>query len=146
MSTDFEKELSPEELLGYTQGIRRRMAAAIMGIEMQGDGKVPNDPDQQRILLTTLSDIDKTTLTVRKLESEVKQGDADRQAGIMIAKLMSRANLMGNVFEQKDFVEGSDVRVPEHPAILFEGDISPAELEQGMSSLNYAGFKAEYEK
>lgn len=132
-----------EETLAFTQNIRRRMAAHIMGIQMPGDGTVPNDPDQQRILLTTVADMDKTVLTAKKIEADAKQGDADRAASLMIAKVMSHAHIKGNIYESNEIPDV--VKLPEHPEVLYDGEISKAELEQGPANLNYNDFKQSYE-
>ena len=132
-----------EETLAFTQNVRRRMAAHLMGIQMAGDGTIPNDPDQQRILLTTVDGMDKTVLTAKKIEADVKQGDADRAASLMIAKVMSHAHIKGNIYETDQVPE--NFTLPEHPEILYEGEISKAELEQGPANLSYNEFKANYE-
>lgn len=146
MSETKDEGLTAEEALAFTQNLRRRMAAHIMGIQMPGEGAVPNDPDQQRILLTTIADMDRTTLTARKIETEARQGDADRAASMMIAKVMAHAHLKGNIYEAPVNPDNTVVVLPEHPEILFDGDISAAELEHGMSSLSYRDFKQEFEE
>lgn len=146
MSETKDEGLTAEEALAFTQNLRRRMAAHIMGIQMPGEGALPNDPDQQRILLTTIADMDRTTLTARKIETEARQGDADRAASMMIAKVMAHAHLKGNIYETDVNVENAVVVLPKHPEVLYEGEISPAELEHGLSSLSYRDFKQEFEE
>lgn len=67
--------LNDNSQLTYTQDVRRRIVDSLTV-----DGKIPDDPKALNALLTTLKDHDKVTLTLKRIDADTANADADRQA------------------------------------------------------------------
>lgn len=129
-----------DQQLAFTQGLRRKLVEQFMAT-----GSWPVDTKQQNILLSALKDYDKVTLTLKRLDSENANADADRQA---LAHFHRISQMMGT----KDLhrVEEPERGTPtEGPATPFDpNDIPPVnlvegELATGMDPVNYDDFMAE---
>lgn len=85
MSTE---SLNADSQLEFTQEIRRRVVAKLLPAEDENPG-ILNDPKMMNVLLSTLKDHDKVTLTLKRLDNESENADADRAVLAQFHKLSS---------------------------------------------------------
>ena len=78
--------LNEDEVLQYTQGLRKRFVDQIT----EDGGKLPTDPKEQYVFLTALGDMDRTALSNKKIGAKERNNAADRVAAVAIAKVLGR--------------------------------------------------------
>lgn len=122
--------LTDDEMLQYTQRIRRGF------VDHTLENGFPSDPKEQAILLSAISDMDRTAIQNKRIGTDANQAEADRMAAMMIAK-------MSNQFNGADPFARGDGSAPvrEFPTIdetlLPEVTLVPGETEVGISELTY---------
>lgn len=104
--------------LEYTKSVRKRIVTKLT------EKDIPGDTDELRILLTTLTDLDRAALGKMKIKSDDKNGAANANAQAVVAALLmkvdpSKVALMGRT-ERPIPTLGNDV---EKPSII-EGEIA----------------------
>lgn len=109
-----------EELadLEYTKAVRKRIVGKLT------EKDIPSDPDELRILLTTLTDLDRSSLGKMKVKSDDKNTSDSINSQAAIAKLLmqmepSKIASRGRSDRQIPIL-GADVERP----VLIEGEIA----------------------
>lgn len=125
--------MSDDEALNYTQRIRKGF------IDHSIKGGFPSDIKDQAMLLSAMSDMDRTAIQNKRIGTDASSNEADRLAALMIAK-------MSNHFGATDPFEVKDVNIREFPEIneslLPPVTLVPGETEVGISDLTYDEFSA----
>lgn len=126
--------LTDDDILRFTQGTRKNFVNHLL------KGGFPSDPKDQKILLTTLTDMDKVALGNKRIGAADKQSAAD----ILVAKAI--ATISGQFVDTDPFVKDG---VRELPAIdmdqLPPADPVPGETEVGLSDESYAAIMAKFD-
>lgn len=134
-----------EERLEYTQGLRV-MVVDHLTLDDDGQRQVPKDKDERILLMSTLVDMDRTTLGAMKIKSD----DAATKQNNMVAGALQRlSERMGSKDMFRVEREVGEVYEHEPPAIredlLPEIDLVPGELGQGVENLTYKEFQKKIE-
>lgn len=127
--------MTHEESLAFTQGLRKRLVHDLTA----GCTKIPTSPEEAKLMLETLNDMDRTTLGHMRQKSEDKTAARDqllaeamlqfaRQAG---SKSLFRSN------EVPDVVERVPRRPPIDDSLLPEIELLPGELDVGLHNISY---------
>lgn len=121
-----------DDIIARNQGIRLKLIN-----HLTEDGKVPEDIKEKFLLLQALSDGDRTAIQNKKIGSSEKQGAADRQAALVIAK-MSREFGAISPFERQsgDSVESKALDSSRIPDVL----LVPGETDIGLPTDTYDSF------
>lgn len=130
--------------LAYTQDLRRKLVEQFVA-----DGKYPEDPKMLTILLSSMKDYDKVTLTLRRIDAENENADADRQVLAQFHKLSSMTG-------SKDYFR-TETETPEtahtdgtpsgfNPEEIPALPLVDGELHQGLDSVDYESFMADQDK
>jgi len=128
------KVFSDEDLLKFTQGVRKRFIA-----DITKDG-FPNDPKEQRILLQSLSDMDKQSLGNKAIGASEKQSESDS----LVARALSQ---LGSHFGTTNPFEGKGVEIPKlENGKLPDIDLAPGETTVGLANDNYNDFMKNYDE
>ncbi len=124
---------SDEETLLYTQRMRKRLIEE----NLLFDGKLPNDEKMQGTLLMTLRDMDKQSLSLKKIASDAGNADLDRQAAMMIATI--NKGVTANPFA----APSGSRSIPDPGSEIPDIELSNhAELGIGISTETYDDFSA----
>lgn len=119
-----------ESALDYTQGLRKRL------VDEMTKESLPIDKDNRLLLLSSLNDIDKQVLMLKKIASDEKTADTDRKVALMIAKYNTKAT-------RDQFAGNGEGVIPEpnlDPLSPLEG-----ETEIGLSSEDVTAFLTKFE-
>ena len=82
-------EQSSEDLdLAFTQSVRRKLVA-----ELTKDGKMPTESREQLTLLSALSDMDRQSLGVKKINSDEGLGNKQLAAAATLAQLFNNPQM-----------------------------------------------------
>lgn len=127
---DAVPEMSDEEIVTYTQGVRRKLVKHITNDGQQ----MPNDKGEQMVLLAALGDMDRTALGKMKIGAKERQGAADREVALIAARLQANFGPQGPL--QRPVIEGEATRV-ETP-VLDTTDLPPLELAPGETDIGLA--------
>lgn len=121
--------------LEYTQELRRRMVSQFLD-----EGKFPDDPKMLTILLGALKDHDKVTLTLKRIDADGANADADRQAMLAYQKYMADTNGLSPFLKH----DPEAIPAPEKAATpAFDASeipaapVVPGELEAGYKPVDY---------
>lgn len=141
--------LNDNSQLDYTQSLRRRVAdklvTKLLGEEGSEQG-ISEDPKLLNVLLNTLKDHDKVTLTLKRIDAENENADADREALALFHKM---SNLSGSrdVTRVDTPVEGGAAGPSNfNPADIPSIDLVEGELKVGADPVDYERFMAEQGK
>lgn len=130
--------LNDNQRLDFTQDLREKLIN-----QLAPEDKLPDDPKVLTALLATLKDYDKVTLTLKRIESDNENADADRQALLHFQKL---SEMTGS----KDFHRSDTPVARERPAIdpqeLIPVDLVDGELKVGSDPISYENFMREQGK
>ncbi|MBN22749.1 MAG: hypothetical protein CL678_15800 [Bdellovibrionaceae bacterium] len=139
-SKTLPEEFTDDDLLDYTQ----RMRIEILDTLRDENGKMTTDPGQQSIALHALADMDRQSLSKKKIQSSEISSEADRQVALIIAR-MGTSTDSGDPFK---VVEGETIRGEEpnpDEIVLPEAKLVHDETNVGIQSMNYRDFVNEYE-
>lgn len=133
---DANAAMTDDEVLQFTQGLRQNLISTLCA-----EGKMPDDPKTQQLLLATLGDMDRTALTKKRLNNDTDSAEADRLAQLAIASIYHQ---VGN---RSPFENGNAVIPPEaHPtaslpaALVEDMQIVPGEMDIGSVEMTYSQF------
>ena len=113
----------------YTQGIRKKMVE-----NMMPEGAVPNDTDSQRVILTTLNDMDKNDIGYKRLKQDEKRVNNDSVVADLVATILKDPNARLGIGP----IVGVNSIVDSTPTTLVEGvEIVDGELDIGTHDLTY---------
>lgn len=104
------------------------------------EGKPPEDLDKLKLLLTTLSDTDRVSLTKMRIRSEDKANEATAGSAAVIASFLNR---LGS-FPQPEAIE--NVTPPSLSDNIEVTDLVPGEMQIGCSNTNYEEFSKKHFK
>src|SRR5574343_533771 len=121
-----------EEALDYTQGIRKRLVD-----ELTKD-HLPVDKDSRITLLATLSDMDKQTLTMKKINTDDKNAGIDRKVSLLLAKYNASAT-------RDQFAHSGDGGEIPDPNLDPLDAVAEGEMAIGISSENVQSFMEKFE-
>lgn len=127
---------SDDDIIARNQGIRRRFIDTLTA-----EGKFPEDTKEKYVLLQAMADADRTAIQNKKIGSSEKQGAADRQAALIIAKMGSTFGSK-SPFERQRTDDDEGEREPPRldSAQLPAVELVPGETEIGLPSDNYESF------
>lgn len=80
------ESLNADSQLEYTQEIRRKVVASLLPAGDENPATLA-DPKMLNLLLSTLKDHDKVTLTLKRMDNESENADADRAVLAQFHKL-----------------------------------------------------------
>lgn len=86
MSTEVEP-LNDDQVLDYTQRLRRKYVDTVT----DGGVRMPSDSKDAKVLLTALSDMDKTAMGKKRLRSDEEQSKQSAQAIAELAALVAQS-------------------------------------------------------
>lgn len=73
-----------DEVLAYTQNLRRRLVTKLVGVHPED---MPDDPKVVGAINQTLDSMDRQALVLRRMAQDKKRNDDDRSAAVMIAQI-----------------------------------------------------------
>jgi len=128
--------VTDDDTLQLTQRVRRKLLR-----QMVSEGKLPEEPKSQQVLLAALKDMDKQVVDKKRLTIESKNTDNAAQIARMAEAIT-------------DKLGGSDIfkragtgNVPStQEALLPKYEPVPGEMETNMSGENYNSFVEKFEK
>lgn len=136
-------DMTDEDIVSYTQRTRKKLVEHITG----GGASLPSDKGEQMVLLAALGDMDRTALGRMKLGAKERQGNADREAAMIIAKLGAQFGSKSPFERKEDVIEGKVVEPPKlEDATLPPLVLVPGETEVGLSTENYEQFMQRMEQ
>lgn len=112
-------DLSYDNILKFSQGIRKDIA-----LEMVAE-RLPNDPEQVKLLLNVLKDLDTTALMERKNKIESEGVKSDREIADAFAMLLKQ-NGNQNIFQAKE-----PVPVPIEAPVIKPGELGDFQHVEG---------------
>lgn len=119
-----------DEVLNYTQGLRRQFVDKVTG----NGANIPTDVDGANLMLNALNDMDRQALGRKRLKVDQNLGDAMKQGAAIIAGVFDRMAGKGNPFEGT----GRPIGVlPDHPTELAAITLVPGELDEVAHELTY---------
>ena len=127
--------MNDDDVLSYTQGVRKAIVDAKIAM-----GVATLDAKDTSVLLNALADMDRQSLTKKKIQTDNNNAEADRLAQQVIAKTFAH---LGN---RSPFASPVDDRtinaVPfEAPDVIVEGFVElEGEAEIGLSDETYSDF------
>lgn len=128
-----------DDRLAYTQGVRK----LVIGTLTKNGTEVPSDKSDRALLIAAVDGMDRTAIQNKKIGSNEKQGAADRQAALLIAK-MTKGFGGASPFEREP-IEGTAERVA--PVLDMTGlpelELAPGETAVGIASRNYQEFMSD---
>lgn len=120
--------LNDDSHLHFSQEIRKRLVNQYIV-----DGLIPVDPKMATLLLSALKDMDKVTLSLKKIDAEKESGDADRQALAEFHRLTSMVGARD--YHRVDSPAGD---LPSFdPNDIPSIELAPGELEVGAEPIDY---------
>lgn len=128
-TTQSVPELTDDDIMRFTQGTRKRFIDKII------DKGFPADEDGQRILLSALSDMDRTALGNKRIGANEKQSAADVLVAKAITELSSRFG-SSNPFEGNK----EPIEMVVDATLLPEANPVPGETDIGVSTADYDSF------
>lgn len=139
MENVIETAISDDEVLDYTQVIRRKFVAEVT---VQGS-KMPTDPKEAKVLLTALADLDRAALGKKRIKSEEEIAKMSAQSVSAIADEVRKA--MGG----DGYVPNGDSDRP--PPVLDDAGMPPLQLvegekDTGINAETHEAFMERYEK
>lgn len=137
MTDEINDDKDLNGVLQYTDDIRRGLIN-----KMVAGGEYPIDPKSQKVLLTALSDMDKTALGRARLKQDDKNADKDRA---IASALLSTVQSFGNANPfRADAAKGENGINTEQLAIpKFEPN--PGETDVGIKDEDYQSFADKWE-
>lgn len=126
-----------DDIIARNQGIRRRLVD-----HLTEGGKIPEDTKEKYVLLQALADGDRTAIQNKKIGSSEKQGAADRQAALIIAK-MSKGFGTRSPFEREGDAP-TETRTLDSSKIP-DVTLVPGETEIGLPTDNFDSFMGRME-
>ena len=137
MTDEINDDKDLNGVLQYTDDIRRGLIN-----KMVAGGEYPIDPKSQKVLLTALSDMDKTALGRARLKQDDKNADKDRA---IASALLSTVQSFGNANPfRADTARGENGINTEQLAIpKFEPN--PGETDVGIKDEDYQSFADKWE-
>lgn len=125
---------SEDQILAFTHTKRKQIVSLLLK-----DNKLPDDVDQQRLVLTTLKDMDSAALTRKRIKVDEKANDNTAEAASLIARVLER------VSPSKTHTAKSDVS--SEPPVLGKEVADPVlvqdETATALAQGNYENFMAE---
>lgn len=136
-------DMNDEDIVSFTQRTRKKLVDQITG----SGQNMPSEKGDQLVLLTALTDMDRTALGKMKIGAKERQGAADREAAAIIAKMFGTFG-SSSPFEKKgELIEGTPVRAPQlEDSSLPPLTTVPGETDVGLSTENYEQFMQRMEK
>lgn len=129
MSEAFQEE---NEELKYTKDIRSRVVNTLI------KDNIPEDPKMLAVLLTTLSDMDRATLTKMRIKTDSKLADNQMDTNAIITKLLTSVKVSALAV---------DTGTTRHiSADLPPIEVVPGEIDIGTINGNYEEFEATHFK
>jgi hypothetical protein len=128
-----EHKLDDDQVLQYTQGLRKQLVTAIV------EKGMPEDNKDRMVLLGALADMDRTALGNKRINKDEEIARDDRAAASILARVYE--TLGGkNPFEQGVTIEGQarQVKLPEK--LLEVVEFVDGETDIGISSESYEDF------
>jgi hypothetical protein len=119
-----------DEVLNYTQGLRRQFVDKVTG----KGANIPTDVDGANLMLNALNDMDRQALGRKRLKVDQNLGDAMKQGAAIIAGVFDRMAGKGNPFEGTGRPVGT---LPDHPSELATIVLVPGELDVVAHELTY---------
>lgn len=137
MSIESNKYQEELEDLNYTKDIRKRVVGSLMK-----DNKVPDDTEQIKLLLTTLTDLDRASVSKMKIKSDDDSNKNNNSSAAIIAGILAKIEPAKIIIANSNLNRipptiGNDI---EKPILL------PGETDIGISNTNYESFSAEHFK
>lgn len=135
------EDMTEDDILAFTQRTRKQLVD-----HMTSEG-MPNKPREQEVLLTALSDMDRTVHTNKKIGVSEKQ----LGAGLLVAKALEDiTNHFGNrnPFENGNVIDGeSTEQLPQqfNDGSLPEVEPVPGEMDIGISTEKFETFVDKFE-
>lgn len=124
-----------DDVLSFSQRTRKRI------VDKLTEKGIPEDAKDQTILLTALADMDRTAIGNKRIQSKEKQGQLNRQTGLIIAALTERFGAR-SPFERS----GQSTQPPEFKADgLPPLELKPGETEIGIANRGFAEFMNDVE-
>lgn len=122
-----------DDVLGYTQGLRRRFVDALT----ENGAKIPTDKDNAMLMLGALDSMDRAALGNKRLKVDKNIGDAVVQGTALVAQLFTKLGTVSPFISDKS----DRVGLPHHPDVLAENVvIVPGELDTSLHSQTYDEF------
>lgn len=135
MSIETNKYQEELEDLNYTKTIRKSIVGSLMK-----DNKVPEDTETVKVLLTTLTDLDKAAISKMKIKSDDEGNKNNNSSASLIANILSK------IEPARIIAQNTDInRLP--PSLsndIPRPTILPGELDIGISNTNYETFSSEH--
>lgn len=132
-----------EERLEYTQGLRVMMVDHLT-LDDDGQRLIPKDKDDRLLLMSTLVDMDRTTLGAMKIKSD----DAATKQNNLVAGALQR---LSEQIGSRDMLRVEPGEVYDHQPPVVRDDLLPSfepvpgELGQGIENLTYKEFQQKIE-
>lgn len=119
---DIDKIVPQEELdLDYTRSIRKKL----VGTMTDNETSMPKDPKEISILAGILSDMDRASISIKRLKQEEQNNKTNSQSAAIIAEMLTK--LTGNTM-----VANTDEGVRSAPPTLPAG-LEPPMINEGLT-------------
>lgn len=133
-----DEDMTDDQVISFTQRTRRRFLKHML------EGGFPNDEKEQRVLLTALSDMDRTAIGNKRIGAAEKQSQSDTLVAQTLAEL-GRQFGANNPF-QSDSPETVNDFVPPPRHELPPANAVPGETDIGVSDVTYEEFTKRYDE
>lgn len=127
-------DMSEDEVLQLTRKLRIRQVA--MDLDKNG-GQMPSDPEERKIFLAQLKDLDSQVIKVKSIGAKEKASAADREASLAVQHML---RLLGDNPMRREAIGGTSQR--EVPSIkdavhLPPITLVPDEIQVGLDTTTY---------
>lgn len=130
--------LNGDSQLEYTQEIRKRVIQGLLPVDQAA--MINADPKIINTLLNALKDHDKVTLTLKRIEADNENADADRQALAMFHSLSQKAGARDLMRVDE---EGRDGPPAFDESEIPETEVVDGETLVGLDPVNFDTFMVE---
>ncbi|WP_257292755.1 hypothetical protein [Endozoicomonas sp. ONNA1] len=129
------EKTDPDKLIKHTQNIRLNLVEKMM------EGGMPENSKDQYRLLAALESIDTTALGVKRIKTEEKGIEKDREIAKAMNKLYGKSG-NSNPFQTSEAIDGKVIndQVDLAAAQLPQLDVVDGEMEEGISTMDYEAF------
>lgn len=127
-------ELNEDEDLRFTRATRKELIRAILK-----DGQ-PTETKDRMVLLSALNDMDRSTISLKKIKSDEGMGNKQQAAASILAAILTDPRL--RQLDQNPVSSDTPRQIPTFDEACVEIDVNPGELEDKHKGEDYASFTA----
>lgn len=126
-----------DEVLSFTQNVRRRLVTKLIGVHPEN---MPDDPKVVGAINQTLDSMDRQALVLKRMDQDKKRNDNDRAAAVIIAQINQMTGKGENPFRVGEVAVQPSTDIEAELELIPVRDIRPGESMIGIEEDSYDRF------